>query len=130
MPIPFHLVNAFTLSPSSPHSGNQASVVQLRPEDGKTDEWKQPVARDFGFAETAYVEEVSIDEETGVGEWGLRWWTPATVCRIVHLHSLRIALWMVLDEMGQSAESNGRRSYYAATRPSPLLTLYTPSTPS
>lgn len=76
-PLPFHLVNAF-LSKSSVHSGNQAAVVIFPSADDprqKDDEYKRLVARDFNFAETAFV--VPVDAANGV--WGLRWWTPAVV---------------------------------------------------
>jgi predicted PhzF superfamily epimerase YddE/YHI9 len=75
--LPYHLVNAFTLS--SPHSGNQAAVVQLPTADVIPDSEKALIARDFGFAETAYVVPESLDEDAGVGVWGLRWWTPEVV---------------------------------------------------
>ncbi|KAI9635067.1 uncharacterized protein MKK02DRAFT_43747 [Dioszegia hungarica] len=78
MSLPFYLVNAFTL-PTSPHSGNQAAVVVLPASHPKEadDEWKQLTARDFNFAETAFV------TKREDGKWGLRWWTPAvevTLC--------------------------------------------------
>jgi hypothetical protein len=74
MTLPFYLVNAFTL-PTSVHSGNQAAVVLLPANHPKAadDEWKQLVARDFNYAETAFV------EEREDGAWGLRWFTPAVV---------------------------------------------------
>lgn len=74
MSLPFYLVNAFTL-PTSPHSGNQAAVVVLPASHPKEadDEWKQLTARDFNFAETAFV------TKREDGKWGLRWWTPAVV---------------------------------------------------
>lgn len=77
-PLPFHLVNAF-LNKSSVHSGNQAAVVIFPSADDPRqldDEYKRLVARDFNFAETAFV--VPVDVANGV--WGLRWWTPAVVC--------------------------------------------------
>ena len=67
----YHLVNAFTAS--SPHSGNQASVVLFPAGDPRAtdDAFLLRTAKDFGFAETAYL--VPIDEQKG--RWGLRWFT-------------------------------------------------------
>jgi hypothetical protein len=73
--LPFHLVNAFTL-PTTSHSGNQAAVV-LFPAGGHPkaddDDYQRLVARDFNFAETAFV------TEREDGKYGLRWWTPQVV---------------------------------------------------
>jgi predicted PhzF superfamily epimerase YddE/YHI9 len=71
------LHNAFVL-PETAHSGNQAAVVLLPPEseaDPRTadDRYKAKVARDFNFAETAYVQPLED------GKYSLRWWTPALV---------------------------------------------------
>lgn len=72
----YYLINAF--STGTPGSGNQASVVVFptssdpRAED---DAFLLRTARDFGFAETAYL--VPIDVEAG--KWGLRWFTVEVV---------------------------------------------------
>jgi hypothetical protein len=75
MPTPFYLVNAFTLL-TTLHSGNQAAVVLLPPDHPKStdDDWKRLTARDFNYAETAYLTAISPEE----GRYGLRWWTPTT----------------------------------------------------
>jgi len=73
--LPFHLINAFVL-PSSPHSGNQAGVVVFPSAShpkAKDDVYMLLVARDFNFAETAFVYPL------GEGEWSLRWFTPEVV---------------------------------------------------
>ncbi len=74
--LPFHLINAFTL-PSQSHSGNQAAVVVFPSSTHpkiSDDEYLQLVARDFNFAETAYVYPTGKE-----GEWFLRWFTPNVV---------------------------------------------------
>ena len=74
-PLPFHLINAFVL-PDAPHSGNQAAVVVF-PSPGhpraSDEEYMKLVARDFNYAETAYVVPIKP------GEWSLRWFTPDMV---------------------------------------------------
>jgi predicted PhzF superfamily epimerase YddE/YHI9 len=72
----YHLINAFTTT--SPHSGNQASVVIFPKSDPRAedDAFLLRTAKDFGFSETAYL--VPIDEEKG--RWGLRWFTVQVVC--------------------------------------------------
>jgi len=75
--LPFHLINAFTLT-SSPHSGNQAAVVvypSCAHPKATDEEYMQLVARDFNFAETAFVYPLKG------GEWSLRWFTPETVSK-------------------------------------------------
>jgi len=82
----YHLINAFTTT--SPHSGNQASVVIFPKSDPRAedDAFLLRTARDFGFSETAYL--VPIDEEKG--RWGLRWFTVQVVCP--HLSSFAILI--------------------------------------
>jgi predicted PhzF superfamily epimerase YddE/YHI9 len=72
----YHLINAFTTA--SPHSGNQAAVVLFPANDPRAtdDVFLLKTARDFGFAETAFL--VPVDEEKG--RWGLRWFTVKVVC--------------------------------------------------
>jgi predicted PhzF superfamily epimerase YddE/YHI9 len=75
-PLPYYLINAFTTD--SPHTGNQAAVVIFpTPDDPREadDAYKFKVAKDFGFAETAYLVPLSEDHT----EWGLRWFTPEVV---------------------------------------------------
>lgn len=91
--LPFFLHNAFVL-PETAHSGNQAAVVLLPPEsesDPRTadDRYKAKVARDFNFAETAYVQPLED------GKYSLRWWTPAVVSGCVgELALLCQTLWL------------------------------------
>lgn len=40
------------------------------------------VARDFNFAETAYLVSLDGNRESKVGKYGLRWFTPEEVCSI------------------------------------------------
>lgn len=79
-PLPFYLINAFITD--SPHSGNQAAVVIFPLDDPRDndDEYKLKVARDFGFAETAYLTPVNEAR----GEWTLRWFTPEVVSHSHH----------------------------------------------
>ena len=68
MPLPLQVVDAFS---ASPFRGNPAGVVLL--DDVQHDDaWMQDVAAEMKHAETAFLE--PRDE----GEFGLRWFTPAT----------------------------------------------------
>jgi PhzF family phenazine biosynthesis protein len=71
--LPLWLVNAFTTD--TPHSGNQAGVVLFPENDPRAsdDEYKQKIARDVDYAETAFLTPVGKDR------WNLRWWTPTQV---------------------------------------------------
>jgi predicted PhzF superfamily epimerase YddE/YHI9 len=59
------LIDAFT---DVPFSGNPAAVCLL--DGGASDRWRQSVARELGFSETAYL----LPSAEGV--FGLRWFTP------------------------------------------------------
>lgn len=77
MPFDYSIVNAFTTT--SPHSGNQASVVILS--SPRSDTYKSLLARDFNFSETAFVEPIAASASAGAGgegRWSLRWFTPET----------------------------------------------------
>lgn len=65
MPVPIHVVDAFT---SAPFAGNPAAVCVL-PEPADSD-WMQSVAREMNLSETAFV-------VPGAPAFGLRWFTPA-----------------------------------------------------
>lgn len=82
-PLPFYLLNAF--APTF-HSGNQAAVVffDSASDPQSTDEqFMTLVARDFNFAETAYLIPLDGNGEGCVGKYGLRWFTPEEV-RPIH----------------------------------------------
>lgn len=88
-PLPFFLLNAFA---PTLHSGNQAAVVVFdsASHPQSTDEqFMALVARDFNFAETAYLVPLDNNGVGNVGKYGLRWFTPAEVCPIVHAHCCR-----------------------------------------
>ncbi|OXG52506.1 hypothetical protein J010_01663 [Cryptococcus neoformans] len=75
-PLPFYLLNAFA---PTLHSGNQAAVVffDSASHPQSTDEqFMTLVARDFNFAETAYLVSLDGNRESKVGKYGLRWFTP------------------------------------------------------
>lgn len=79
-PLDYYLINAFTTN--SPHTGNQAAVVVFPSKDDPRiadDTYKLKVARDFGFAETAFLVPLSQSQGQGDSEWGLRWFTPEVV---------------------------------------------------
>lgn len=81
-PLPFYLLNAFA---PTLHSGNQAAVVffDSASHPQSTDEqFMTLVARDFNFAETAYLVSLDGNRESKVGKYGLRWFTPEEVCSI------------------------------------------------
>ncbi|MDH5508857.1 MAG: PhzF family phenazine biosynthesis protein [Nitrospinota bacterium] len=67
MSIPLFCVDAFT---SLPFKGNPAAVAIL--DNEAPEEWMQNVAAEMNLAETAFV------VKQKVGEYGLRWFTPAT----------------------------------------------------
>ncbi|KAE8540096.1 hypothetical protein D1P53_004034 [Cryptococcus gattii VGV] len=76
-PLPFFLLNAFA---PTLHSGNQAAVVVFdsASHPQSTDEqFMALVARDFNFAETAYLVPLDNNGVGNVGKYGLRWFTPA-----------------------------------------------------
>lgn len=82
-PLPFYFLNAF--APTF-HSGNQAAVVffDSASHPQSTDEqFMTLVARDFNFAETAYLIPLEGNGEGCVGKYGLRWFTPEEV-RPIH----------------------------------------------
>ncbi|WOO78101.1 Phenazine biosynthesis-like domain-containing protein [Vanrija pseudolonga] len=74
--LPYHLVNAF-VSPTTPHSGNQAAVV-IYPNDTDeriNDTFFRLTAHDFHFSETAFL--VPIAGEPTEPRYRIRFWTPA-----------------------------------------------------
>lgn len=72
MSLQFFLANAFA---STPHGGNQASVVLLPKGDKRASDeaWMSAVAKDFELPMTAFCEEI----EPAKGEYSMRWFTPA-----------------------------------------------------
>ncbi|OXB38546.1 hypothetical protein J007_01689 [Cryptococcus neoformans] len=75
-PFPFYLLNAFA---PTLHSGNQAAVIffDSASHPQSTDEqFMTLVARDFNFAETAYLVSLDGSRESKIGKYGLRWFTP------------------------------------------------------
>lgn len=92
----YHLINAFTTD--SPHSGNQAAVVLFTSTSdprANDDDFLLKTARDFGYAETAYL--VPIDEQAG--QWSLRWFTIYTV-RIISLSANDPPIQITTDRAG------------------------------
>ncbi len=80
MPHPLFLVDAFTLGPDRPFTGNPAAVCVL---DGEADAaWMQAVAAEMNLSETAFLhpDPPSTAGNPGPGAvrcWHLRWFTPA-----------------------------------------------------
>ena len=88
MPHPLYVVDAFTLGPDHPYTGNPAAVCVL---DGPADEpWMQDVAGEMNLSETAFVvphsdSNSNSDSHSAAASasasasdrWNLRWFTPA-----------------------------------------------------
>ena len=80
MPHPLYLVDAFTLGPNRPFTGNPAAVCVL---DGEADAaWMQAVAAEMNLSETAFLHPdppsaAATPGPAAVRCWHLRWFTPA-----------------------------------------------------
>lgn len=86
----FLVVDAFTVNPDEPYSGNPAAVVWLDEGDFLTDQQRLKLSREFNLSETAFVQprmkkqssvsagEVILNEEVRSSEinFDLRWFTP------------------------------------------------------
>jgi predicted PhzF superfamily epimerase YddE/YHI9 len=114
MPLPFHLVDAFT---ASPFAGNPAVVMVLP--DWPDDVWLQRVAREMNQSETAFL------VGTAAG-FHLRWFTPKVeveLCGHATLASAHVLWESQQAEASRCIEFFTRSGTLAAVRRGPLIEL-------
>jgi len=120
MSFPIYTVDAFT---RQPFSGNPAAVCLLdEPGDAG---WMQQVAAEMNLSETAFL------QQTGPGEWNLRWFTPKVEVDLCGHATLASA--HVLWQRGETADAlrfQTRSGILTAVREGDAIRLDFPAQPA